>query len=125
MCGPSLPPSISTPLLQKATYSDDSKTLSALGITSTTDIEVKDLGMQFSYRGVFVIEYLGPILIMLAASTRPAFLFGAGQSPVPIIESLTAKNAEAAVGSTQWNNFVQALAIVMWILHFAKREYET
>ena len=28
------------------------------------DIIVKDLGPQFSYRGVFVLEYLGPILIV-------------------------------------------------------------
>lgn len=34
------------------------------------------MGPQFSYRGVFVIEYLGPILIVLGYALRPSFLYG-------------------------------------------------
>lgn len=38
--------------------------------------QVKDLGPQFSYRGVFLVEYAGPILIMIIVGTRPAILYG-------------------------------------------------
>jgi len=57
---------------------------------------------------VFVIEYLGPILIMLAYATRPAFLYGAA----------------AAAGKGAWTDEAR-LGIACWIAHFAKREFET
>lgn len=40
-------------------------------------MQVKDLGPQFSYRGVFIVEYLGPIVIMAIAAARPAWLYAA------------------------------------------------
>jgi hypothetical protein len=39
-------------------------------------VQVKDLGPQFSYKGVFIVEYAGPIAIMAIAASRPAWLFG-------------------------------------------------
>ncbi len=88
-------------------------------------IFVKDLGPQFSYRGVFVVEYGAPIAIVLAALLRPAAIFGAGSQPLNVLSALTAAGARAAVGSREWNAFVQALAITLWVGHFAKREFET
>ena len=94
-----------------------SKTLSDLypeifrgGVTIT----VKDLGPQFSYRGVFIIEYGGPLLIM-ALQARALNIFSA----------LSLSNANAPVGTSAWNAFVQALAVVLFSLHFIKRELET
>ena len=36
-----------------------------------------DLGPQISYRGVFVAEYLGPMLFVMLYYYRPAFVYGA------------------------------------------------
>lgn len=55
---------------------------------------------------VFVIEYLGPILIMLAYATRPALLYGG-------------KAAAAA-----WTEEAR-LGVACWVAHFVKRELET
>lgn len=89
-------------------------------------LAVKDLGPQFSYRGVFLVEYAGPIAILLAFLARPAALFGAGARPLfGFAAALSADGAAAPVGSRAWNEFVQALAIALWVAHFAKRELET
>jgi hypothetical protein len=86
---------------------------------------VKDLGFQFSYRGVFFLEYLGPIVIVALYALRSPLLFGEGSTPVSFSEALTSTCAKAPAGSGEWNGFVQALAIVLWCLHFVKREFET
>ena len=88
-------------------------------------IEVKDLGPQFSYRGVFFVEYLGPILIVLLYAFRPAIIFGTDSTPVDILNNLSLKNWNSPVGSSNYNAFVQSLAICLWVLHFVKREFET
>ncbi len=114
---------------QYPSYADDKKTLSELGIKKDTQIEAKDLGPQFSYRGVFVIEYLGPILIILMYAMRPTFLFGTaagGGTPIDFVNVLTKTNVSTVKeGSAEWNAYVQSLAIAMWLLHFTKREFET
>lgn len=85
---------------------DDRKKMSEIGVTEGTKLEFKDLGPQISYRGVFIVEYLGPLVIVLLYALRPAFIFG----------------AEAA--SAPWNPIAK-LAVLCWTLHFAKREFET
>lgn len=42
---------------------EDAKTLSAYGLKEGDAIVVKDLGPQISWRTVFCIEYLGPLVI--------------------------------------------------------------
>jgi len=42
---------------------DDTKVLSTYGLKSGDSIVVKDLGPQISWRTVFIVEYLGPLLI--------------------------------------------------------------
>jgi very-long-chain enoyl-CoA reductase len=64
---------------------------------------VKDLGPQIAWRTVFVVEYLGPLLIH------------------PILYHLTSIFAKRTGVHTQ----TQTLAYIMVLLHFAKREYET
>jgi very-long-chain enoyl-CoA reductase len=68
---------------------------------------LQDLGPQIGYRTVFVLEYLGPILIMLFYAMRPGFLYG------------------DKAGSWSDYNWVAKLGVVAWVVHFAKREYET
>lgn len=61
----------------------------------------KDLGPQLDWRTVFILEYLGPLVIHALVFSYYAFVKG-----VPQTET-------------------QKLAVVMAVLHFAKREYET
>lgn len=66
-------------------------------IDNDTSVVVKDLGPQISWRTVFVIEYLGPLLIH------------------PLIFSLFSGPRSSA----------QYVTLTMVCLHFIKREYET
>lgn len=87
---------------------DDSKTLGEYGVNLDKDVLIlKDYGPQIGYRTVFVVEYLGPILIMLAYYLRPSFIYG-----------------EKASANKDYN-FVAMWGVLAWILHFVKRELET
>lgn len=66
-------------------------------------IMVKDLGPQISWKNVFIIEYIGPIMIHLAVFAARPYLY---------------KNAGKA-------SFAQVASLAMIVLHFLKREYET
>lgn len=84
----------------------DSKALKDYNIKDGQSITFKDLGPQIGYRTVFVLEYLGPIIFVALYALRPAFLYGAEAAATPY-------------------NWVAKLGIICWILHFAKREFET
>jgi very-long-chain enoyl-CoA reductase len=66
-------------------------------------IRLTALGPQLSWITVFIIEYLGPILIHIA---------------VPLLRPYLYKSS-APMSSTQY------LSMAMIVLHFVKREYET
>ena len=79
-------------------------TVERTGLRSDSTVYVKDLGPQIAWRTVFIIEYLGPLLLVpLVYYLRP-FLY---------------KNAPAEP------SYLQTLSCVMLVLHFAKREFET
>lgn len=61
----------------------------------------KDLGLQIAWKTVFLLEYLGPILIHGLVYALCAYVFGVAQSQT------------------------QKLALALAVLHFVKREYET
>lgn len=82
------------------------KTLKDYNVKNNMTLELKDLGPQFSYRGVFLVEYGGPILIMALYAMRCECIFGAGSETAP------------------WNP-VAWLAVMCWMAHFLKRELET
>ncbi|RKF80843.1 putative enoyl reductase [Golovinomyces cichoracearum] len=75
-------------------------------VSSRKEILVKDLGPQLSWRTVFIIEYIGPLLIHLLIPfvLRP-YIYGRDQIP-PLSKS-------------------QYLSSAMIVLHFLKRELET
>ena len=79
--------------------------LKGRGLSEGTVIELKNLGMQFAYRWLFLIEYGGPPAIMALIAMQPAWVYG--QSPR--------------------NGLSPATQIAVWayILHFVKRELET
>jgi len=86
---------------------DPAKTLGDYEVNLAKDVLIlKDYGPQIGYRTVFVVEYLGPILIMALYALRPAILYGKGA-------------AEAS-----WSPVALA-AVAAWMAHFVKRELET
>lgn len=72
--------------------------LQLAGISPATELSVKNLGPQIKWNYVFYIEYAGPILIF------------------PLLYLL---------GKRDQYNEIQCLALIMTILHYLKREYET
>jgi len=84
----------------------DGSSLKDSGVQDGCSLYFKDLGIQMSWRLVFVIEYFGPIFIM------PLFWFLS-----PWIYS-------APMPSTG-RSFPAKLAFVLFVLHFVKREFET
>uniref|UniRef100_A0A7S0BNR2 3-oxo-5-alpha-steroid 4-dehydrogenase C-terminal domain-containing protein n=2 Tax=Rhodosorus marinus TaxID=101924 RepID=A0A7S0BNR2_9RHOD len=71
---------------------------------SDATVVFKDLGPQISWRSVFVIEYLGPLLIFPIFLMRPWFIYGTDLPP--LIEQ-------------QYSGFVA------FLFHYVKRELET
>lgn len=84
--------------------SGDAKTLVDLGVKNGQEVQYKDLGPQIGYRTVFVVEYAGPIAMMLFYAMRPSFVYPA--TTLPLGEN-------------------QKLWIGLFIAHFVKRELET
>lgn len=83
---------------------DKSTTLSSLGLRDQSQIMVKYLGTQIACRTVFVVEYLGPILIHpLVYLARPYIYPKAAKQPSPL----------------------QTYTMALIVLHFMKREVET
>ncbi|KAF4552018.1 Enoyl reductase-like protein [Elsinoe fawcettii] len=78
-------------------------TIERTGLRNKSVIYVKDLGPQIAWQTVFVIEYLGPLLI------HPLFYF---------LRPYVYKNAPAP-------SQAQTLSCVLITLHFLKRELET
>ncbi|KIJ50957.1 hypothetical protein M422DRAFT_44187 [Sphaerobolus stellatus SS14] len=77
--------------------------LSSLGITSTGEINAKDLGPQISWKTVFLIEYGGPLVIHPIFYHFPALIYG--------------RNFE--------HSTIQKFIYAMVMAHFVKRELET
>ena len=85
---------------------NDKKELSSFGVVDNDTLTFKDLGPQIGYRTVFIVEYLGPLLIVLMYAMRPSIIFGEGASEKPY-------------------DPVAKLGLICWIIHFCKREFET
>ncbi|KAL4909051.1 hypothetical protein BDW74DRAFT_145875 [Aspergillus multicolor] len=77
------------------------------GLIDKTVLHVKDLGPQISWRTVFIIEYLGPLLIpvLFLYPLRPYLYFNFDKIPEP--------------------TDIQRVVCALLSLHFLKREYET
>ncbi|KAB8301002.1 hypothetical protein EYC80_002925 [Monilinia laxa] len=71
------------------------------------EILIKDLGPQLGWRTVYIIEYLGPILIHLGFPLLRPYIYS---HPTTSIAPLSNS---------------QLLSMALIVLHFVKREYET
>lgn len=67
----------------------------------------KDLGPQILWKTVFIVEYLGPLLLYPMFYMQPSLIYG--ELPEP--------NA--------WAKEIQLSALIAWTFHYAKRELET
>jgi len=67
----------------------------------------KDLGPQVGYRTVFLVEYFGPLTAFPIIYALRPYLYS----------SYDAKNASL--------NYTQTVAMLLFIVHFLKREFET
>ena len=83
---------------------DERLTVSDQGLLDGSVISVKDLGPQVPWKTVFLIEYAGPILIHSLLFFFPNWFY-----TVPLVTH----------SPLQW------LALILTILHYLKREYET
>lgn len=79
-------------------------------VVNAGEIMVKDLGPQLAWRTVFLVEYLGPILIHLAVIAARPYM-----SMLPYYSNV------ASVPLSQ----TQLLVFGMVVAHFVKRELET
>jgi very-long-chain enoyl-CoA reductase len=70
----------------------------------------KDLGPQILWKTVFLVEYLGPLLIYPLFFSQPAWIYG---------------KDVVNTAQTAWAEEVQFSALVAWTIHYAKRELET
>ncbi|KAJ5102587.1 enoyl reductase [Penicillium argentinense] len=82
-------------------------TIDETGLRESSVIHIKDLGPQIAWRTVFIIEYLGPLLIpaLFLFPLRPLLYFNFDKLPDP--------------------SDTQLLVCALLTLHFLKREYET
>ncbi|KAJ3476755.1 hypothetical protein NLI96_g10946 [Meripilus lineatus] len=81
----------------------DEATLKDAGIVDGDELSAKDLGPQASWTTVFVVEYIGPLIIHPLVYHFPNIFYGG-----PVQHSL-----------------LQRYVYAMVMLHFLKREYET
>ncbi|KAH9444051.1 hypothetical protein MJO28_013609 [Puccinia striiformis f. sp. tritici] len=90
----------------KKVLDDPQTSLADYGLKEGDEIVFKDLGPQISWRVVFLIEYLGPLLI------HPLFYFS---NPI----------SNLVYGGPINHSRLQNLAFGMVMIHFLKRELET
>ncbi|KEG06855.1 putative 3-oxo-5-alpha-steroid 4-dehydrogenase [Trypanosoma grayi] len=83
----------------------DKLSLHMQGVKDGAEITFKDLGPQVGYRTVFVVEYAGPLAIILLYAMRPSFIYGS-----------TIANGYG---------YTQKVFISLFAAHFVKRELET
>lgn len=78
-------------------------------LTDGATVVFKDLGLQISWKSVFLLEYFGPLILYPLFFLQPRLIYG---------------NAVDSVQSA-WAKEVQFSALIAWTFHYGKREMET
>ncbi|KAI0052185.1 hypothetical protein FA95DRAFT_1553882 [Auriscalpium vulgare] len=81
----------------------DEATLASVGVHDGDELAVKDLGAQIGWRNVYLIEYVGPLVVHPLIYNFPEVFYG------------------KAIEHSQ----LQQIAYAMVMVHFLKRELET
>ncbi|GAA5926574.1 trans-2-enoyl-CoA reductase (NADPH) TSC13 [Sporobolomyces koalae] len=92
-----------TTIEKKQALDDDDRTLAHFGVRGGDSLHIKDLGPQVAWKTVFLTEYFGPLFI------HPAFYFG----------------SKLFYRHNFVHSKMQQIALVLILLHYAKRELET
>jgi very-long-chain enoyl-CoA reductase len=82
----------------------DGVTIRSTGLLDQSTVYVKDLGPQIAWRTVFIVEYLGPLLIHPLLYVLRPYLY---------------RSAPAQA------SYLQTLSCILVCIHFLKREFET
>ncbi|EME28586.1 ABC transporter, subfamily B, ATP-binding & transmembrane domain isoform 1 [Galdieria sulphuraria] len=86
----------------KRTVLDETQSLKSYPLQDNSIVYLKDLGLQVSWKLVFFLEYLGPLLIVSLLSLQPTAIY-----PSKVLGR------------------EQKVAVMLWLFHFGKRELET
>lgn len=78
-------------------------------LTDGATLVFKDLGPQILWKTVFLIEYLGPLLLYPLFYMQPTLIYGDA----------------VLTECSPWVKEVQLSACIAWCFHYAKRELET
>ncbi|XP_018330966.1 very-long-chain enoyl-CoA reductase [Agrilus planipennis] len=85
----------------------DKATVHELSLKNGSEIYLKDLGPQISWKLVFILEYLGPLVVYFIIAQRPWLVYG---------------NTYKTINDY---SFVYHVALLCWSLHYLKRLLET
>ena len=85
---------------------DNTKDLKHYGVKNGDTLYLKDLGLQISWKLVFLAEYFGPIAIFLILKSCRNFIYGQGSADIAL-------------------TFTQKAGFYMVLAHYIKRELET
>jgi len=103
----------------KKTLKDRRAPISSLeAVVKHGEVLVKDMGPQVSWRTVFVIEYLGPMLFHPPILALRNYIY-------PPVYSLIKNHVPQPATLNGELSFAQKAGFAMIMLHFLKREYET
>ncbi|KAI5795584.1 3-oxo-5-alpha-steroid 4-dehydrogenase-domain-containing protein [Geopyxis carbonaria] len=93
-----------------------------VGLRDGSQIFVKDLGPQIAWRTVFIIEYLGPLIMhpLFISVLRPYIYSTSALNPLSYLPVSPSKG-DVLYPPTQ----AQTVLCALITLHFLKREYET
>jgi len=101
---------------------EDNQTLQSYDIKDNSVIYVKDLGLQVSWKLVFFLEYLGPLVIVPLLSLQPSLIYSS-RSKTLGTEQKYIRAALSVISSFQLLSL--RIAVAAWVFHYAKRELET
>ncbi|KAF8241593.1 hypothetical protein K440DRAFT_591842 [Wilcoxina mikolae CBS 423.85] len=108
------------------TKTEDGKfqTLKETGLSERSHVFVKDLGVQIAWRTVFLVEYLGPLLIhpLFLFYLRPLIYSSSQFNPLAYFPGLLDPFVARSLPPPTTTQYIICLLVV---LHFIKREYET
>lgn len=90
------------------------------GVGEGSVLFFKDLGVQISWRLVFVVEYIGPILIFPMLYFLPSYIYTWTHHPIG-----GGGKEWLEADFTQKRGITQMLALWLVLVHFVKRELET
>lgn len=102
---------------EKTSLKDDNALLKSYGVKDSTALSFADLGMRIGWRLVFVLEYLGPLLI------HPLFFYFYRPYSLSASSAYLVPHFSLSGGGSK--SFVQVACFWMVMLHFLKREFET